>query len=388
MTRNAVLPKSAQNDAQQANERNVVRCCIVIKAIDDVDGILEAILTQSSSKWKSVKKSKKGDKMTKLRFIGGTFWTTVKEMKATVTDSVEKLIRRSSMLLLKHVRTYRESNAVNSAIDKIEVSKTTDKAEVCDNFYEALHLDCVKYKMTSPIILYGRLYEEERFQYVSFIFGERVFIIELTTDIPDIQERASETMGALIRKFGGVPKASSFIKVQRNIAHIVAEIDLQSKTVAPCELAPDDITILNLNEITELIMASHYLVSQPRTRIEEIYAETLFHKQPFLEGMYVNNKRVFGYVDPFEKDNGTSLQPPIILVFCDTITQSNFLWNDKPFPVNVKQLTASDASHAASKMPYEQLQLLPMSVVSDADECGGVRYGDQILYDGPLVIVL
>ncbi|XP_037024673.1 uncharacterized protein LOC119066358 [Bradysia coprophila] len=366
----------------------------LVKAIDDVDGILAAILTQSSSKWKSAKKSKKGDKMpTKLRFIGDSFWTTVKEMRATVTDSVEKSIRRSSMLLLKHVRKYRDCNTMNCTIDKIEaatsiVSKTTDGAEVCDNFYEALHLACVKYKMMSPIILYGRLYEEERFQYVSFIFGERVFIIELTTGIPDIQERASETMGALIRKFGGVPKVSSFIKVQQNIAHIVAEIDLQSKTVAPCELVPDDITILNLNEITELIMASHYLVNQPRTRIEQIYADTLFHKQPFLEGMYVNNKQVFGCVDLSEKDNGASLQPPIILVFCDTITQSNFLWNDKPFPVNVKQLTATDVGRAASNMPYEQLQLLPISVVSDADECGGVRYGDQILYDGPLVIVL
>lgn len=42
-----------------------------------------------------------------------------------------------------------------------------DEPKVRDNFYEALQLYCVKYKMTSPIILYGRLYEEERFQYVS-----------------------------------------------------------------------------------------------------------------------------------------------------------------------------------------------------------------------------
>lgn len=133
-------------------------------------------------------------------------------------------------------------------------------------------------------------------------------------------------------------------------------------------------------------MASQYLVNQPRTRLEEIYADTLFHKQPFLEGMYVNNKRVFGCVDATVKENAGSSQHPIILVFCDTITQSNFLWNDKPWTVNVKQLTV--ANRAVSNLAYEQLQLLQMSVVSDADECGGVRYGDQILYDGPLVIVL
>lgn len=46
-------------------------------------------------------------------------------------------------------------------------STITYEAKVRDSFYEALHLDCVRYKMTSPIILYGRLYEEERFQYVS-----------------------------------------------------------------------------------------------------------------------------------------------------------------------------------------------------------------------------
>lgn len=167
----------------------------------------------------------------------------------------------------------------------------------------------------------------------------------------------------------------------------MAEISLQSKTIAPCDLVPDDIMILNLNEITELITASHYLVNQPRTRIEEIYAKTLFQNEPFLEGMYVNVKRVFGCVDPIDP-NVDSPQHPIILVFCDTITQSNFLWNDKPWTVNVKELPAVDASRGTSKMPYEQLQLLPMGVVSDADECGGVRYGDQILYDGPLVIVL
>lgn len=135
-------------------------------------------------------------------------------------------------------------------------------------------------------------------------------------------------------------------------------------------------------------MASQYLVNQPRKRIEEIFAATLAHKQHFLEGMYVNNKRVFGYVDPSETDNGGSSQQPITLVFCDTITQSNFLWNDKPWTVNVKQLTAPDASRPTARVLYERLQLLPMSVVSNADECSGVRYGEKILYDGPLVIVL
>lgn len=52
----------------------------LVKAIDKVDGALTAILIQNSSTWKSVKKSKKGDKMPRLRFVGGTLWNTVKEV--------------------------------------------------------------------------------------------------------------------------------------------------------------------------------------------------------------------------------------------------------------------------------------------------------------------
>lgn len=44
---------------------------------------------------------------------------------------------------------------------------TATEQTVRDNFYEAFHLMCLKYKMTEPIILYGRLFEEEQFQYVS-----------------------------------------------------------------------------------------------------------------------------------------------------------------------------------------------------------------------------
>lgn len=39
--------------------------------------------------------------------------------------------------------------------------------EVCDKFYEVLRLQCLKHRMTPPIILYGRLFEEEQFQYVA-----------------------------------------------------------------------------------------------------------------------------------------------------------------------------------------------------------------------------
>lgn len=44
--------------------------------------------------------------------------------------------------------------------------------------------------------------------------------MEMATYIADVQERACETMCALIRKYGGLPKVSSFIKVQSNTALI------------------------------------------------------------------------------------------------------------------------------------------------------------------------
>lgn len=161
---------------------------------------------------------------------------------------------------------------------------------------------------------------------------------------------------------------------------------METQSFTLCELVPDDTVILNVNEVTDLIIASHYLSNQPYSLIQEICAQTVFYKQPFLEGLYVNNKRVFAYVDPVDKKNCHS-QYPIVLVFCDTITQSNFLWNDKPLTVTAKQLM-SNVNYVTSKMLYQQVELLPMHVDSNSDECGGIRYGDQILYDGPLDIVL
>lgn len=230
----------------------------------------------------------------------------------------------------------------------------------------------------------------------------------MATDILDVQERACETMCTLIREFGGggVPKVSSFIKVLRNIAHVgecslckfqkkkliydsighlVAEIDIQNETFSLCQPVADDIEILNLNELMDLIIASHYLTNQPCTRIEDTCAQTLFYKQPFLEGFYVN-KCVFGCVGPSDKNDISPSQYPIVLVFCDTITQSNFLWNNKPLTVNVKKLM-SNVNCLASKMPSHRIELLPTSVASDSNGCGGVRYGDQILYDGPLDVI-
>lgn len=171
----------------------------------------------------------------------------------------------------------------------------------------------------------------------------------------------------------------------------MAEIDIHKETFTLCESIPDDLEILNLHEIMDLIIASNYLSKQPCTRIKDICAQTLFYKQPFLEGLYVKknvfgNVSVFGCVDPVE-ENICQTQHPIVLVFCDTITQSNFLWNNKPLTVNAKNLMSA-VNYVASKMPYQQIVLLPANVVSNSNECGGVRYGDQILYEGPLVLVL
>lgn len=163
---------------------------------------------------------------------------------------------------------------------------------------------------------------------------------------------------------------------------------METQSFTLCELVPDDLVILNVNEVMDLVIASHYLSTQPYSRIEEICAQTLFYKQPFLEGLYVNNKSVFGYINPVDKNNCHS-QYPIVLVFCDTVTQSNFLWNNKPLTVTAKQLM-SNINNVISKMAYQQVELLPTNAVSNSNEsqCGGIRYGDQILYDGPLVIVL
>lgn len=170
----------------------------------------------------------------------------------------------------------------------------------------------------------------------------------------------------------------------------MAEIDIHNETFTLCESIPDDIEILNLHEIMDLIIASNYLSKQPCARIKQICAQTLIYKQPFLEGFYVKknvfgNVSVFGCVDPAEKPICQS-QHPTVLVFCDTITQSNFLWNNKPLTVTAKKLMFN-VNYVASKMPYQQIELLPVNVVSNSNECGGVRYGDQILYEGPLVVV-
>ncbi len=170
----------------------------------------------------------------------------------------------------------------------------------------------------------------------------------------------------------------------------MAEIDLQTETFTLSESVPVDLEILNLHEISDLVTASHFLSERPRERIEEICVQTLLHKQHFLDGVHVHKKSVFGCIDQTDKMDhspSSSSQQPIILVHCDTVTQSNFLWNNKPLTVNVKQLIANNVNSVASKMPYQQLELLPMGVVSDSDEFGGIRYGDQILYDGPLHIV-
>lgn len=166
--------------------------------------------------------------------------------------------------------------------------------------------------------------------------------------------------------------------------HAVAEIDVQNETFSLCKSIPDDLEILNLNELMDLIIASHYLTDQPCTKIKDICAQTLFYKQPFLEGFYVK-KCVFGCVAPSDK-NIVQSQYPIVLVFCDTTTQSNFLWNDKPLTVNAKKLM-SNVNCMAAKMPYHQIELLPINVTSNSNECGGIRYGDEILYDGPLDVI-
>lgn len=234
--------------------------------------------------------------------------------------------------------------------------------------------------------------------------------MELTTYNVDVQERACETMCALIRLSGGVPKDSSFIKILQSIAHVgeflalysvysfslyetfaVAEIDIHNESFSFCELAPVDFEILNLNELMALINASHYLSKKPRAQIEDIYAQTLIYKHPFLEGFHVNKNRIFGCVHRSEYGAGSSVQRHITLVFCDTVTQSNFLWNERPVTVTVKQLMVwRNNNCVTTKMPYRQLELLPSNVVSHSigRECGGIRFGDEILYDGPFVIVL
>lgn len=171
----------------------------------------------------------------------------------------------------------------------------------------------------------------------------------------------------------------------------MAEIDLENQTLALCQSIPDHLDILSLHEIKDLMIGSKYLANRPCAQIKDICAQTLLYKQPFLEGFYVKknvfgNVSVFGCVDPVEKHNSRQSQHPIILVFCDAITQSNFLWNNKPLTVNAKQLTF-DVNYATSKTFYRQIELLPVNVVANSGDCGGVRYGDQIIYEGPLVVV-
>ncbi|KAJ6649897.1 hypothetical protein Bhyg_05138 [Pseudolycoriella hygida] len=252
------------------------------------------------------------------------------------------------------------------------------RTEVDTNYFAKFHLK----SLHQPIILYGRLFEEEGFQYVSFIFGKRVFIIELATDIFDIQERACEVIYSLIAKFGEIPKVSLFIKVSRLMAHIVAEIDSQDGILLLCQSVPEYLEILNLNEIIDLMYASHFLINVSIPLIKRFYDETLFFKQPFLEGLYVN-KKAFGCVATARINASQSLHP-IVLVLCDIITQSNFLWNDKPFAANAKYLknTFKDA-----ETHYEEIKLSPTNIVTNSDERGGIRFGDQILYEGPLDVI-
>lgn len=129
-------------------------------------------------------------------------------------------------------------------------------------------------------------------------------------------------------------------------------------------------------------MASHYLANKQLIMIKEMCVETLYYKQPFLEGFHIK-KRVFGCIDPVKK-NTLQSKDQIILVLCDCFTQSNFLWNDKPVTISTKQF-ACDVNNMAPKMPYQQIQLKSTRVSSS--EPGGIRYGDQILYDGPLDII-
>lgn len=162
----------------------------------------------------------------------------------------------------------------------------------------------------------------------------------------------------------------------------MAEIDLQNETFAIYESAPNGLLILNWNEINELIKASHYLVKKSFPWIKDNCAQTIFYKQPFLEGCCIN-KCVFGCVNPLGK---TALQLPnqIILVLCDAYTQSNFLWNNKPLAITAKALIC-DVNRVASKKPYQKIELKPINASSNKP--GGQRYGDEILYDGPYDVI-
>lgn len=172
----------------------------------------------------------------------------------------------------------------------------------------------------------------------------------------------------------------------------MAEIDLQNKTLAPCESAPGDLKILDLNEILNLIIASHFVSNEKCSRIQDLCAKVDKAKKPFLEGFYVKNvfrkAGVFGYVDPSELGKGQRPHPTT-LVFCDAYTQSNFLWNERPQTVNVNRITPNFIAMTPSKVPYQQIELLPFNVPgvpNDIGIIGGVIYGDYIPYTEPFVV--
>lgn len=164
----------------------------------------------------------------------------------------------------------------------------------------------------------------------------------------------------------------------------VAEIDTQNETLILCDSVPADLMILNFNEIIDLIVASHYLINLPFTWIADICAQTIFFKQPFLEGIYIND-HVFGclarLVVPNPQKDISQSNYEVELVLCDIHTQSNFLWNKKPLTIQVKALV----SDGFSNMPYERMELQPMN--DHFLESGGIRFGDKIMYDGPFDII-
>lgn len=166
------------------------------------------------------------------------------------------------------------------------------------------------------------------------------------------------------------------------ILFLVAEINIHNETFTICKSIPDDLVIFNVNEVNDLIMASHCLVKLPLDWIRDNYIQTLFYEQPFLEALSID-KHIFGCVKSLQKIPLQS-QYQIILALCDTHTQSNFLWNDKPLTVTTKALNC-DANYMASKMTYQQIYLQPMN--DSSDEPGGIRFGDRILYNGPFDVI-
>lgn len=70
---------------------------------------------------------------------------------------------------VRRPHSIQQTESLNSNLRNIFPCSRTKMAssKVRDNFVAVLRQKCIEYKMTLPIIVYGRLFDEQRFQYVS-----------------------------------------------------------------------------------------------------------------------------------------------------------------------------------------------------------------------------